>query len=308
MILAAGLSPAWQQILRFGRFVPGEVNRAEDAHWCASGKVLNVAVALEQLEARCRVVAPLGGITGRAIQEEFTTRGGRLDCRWQEVPVATRVCTTILSTEDGVTTELVEECAALSAQQQDDFVEQFQQAAREADVMVLSGSLPPGTEPDLFARMLEGVASQAVLDIRGEPLNRALPRRPLLVKPNRAELAATFGEPLDDPSALRRAIGQLHERGAQWVAITDGPRPLWLSGPGGPWRLHPPPISLVNPIGSGDSLTAAVAWAVDEGHDMFTAIRLGIGVACNNAEQLLPGRVEAARVRHLAEQVQVEVV
>lgn len=30
MIVAAGLTPAWQQIMRFEQFLPGEVNRAAE--------------------------------------------------------------------------------------------------------------------------------------------------------------------------------------------------------------------------------------------------------------------------------------
>jgi len=41
VILVAGLTPAWQQILRFDDFRPGEVNRASEVQWCCSGKVLN---------------------------------------------------------------------------------------------------------------------------------------------------------------------------------------------------------------------------------------------------------------------------
>ncbi len=49
MILAAGLSPAWQQIVVLGSLAVGEVNRARDVRWCASGKVLNVGLALHCL-------------------------------------------------------------------------------------------------------------------------------------------------------------------------------------------------------------------------------------------------------------------
>ena len=47
MILAAGLTPAWQQIVEFDGFAVGQVNRARSVHWCASGKVLNVGIALQ---------------------------------------------------------------------------------------------------------------------------------------------------------------------------------------------------------------------------------------------------------------------
>ena len=63
VILAAGLTPAWQQILVFERFSPGEVNRATQAVWCASGKVLNVGCALHHLRGNV-TAAMLGGCVG----------------------------------------------------------------------------------------------------------------------------------------------------------------------------------------------------------------------------------------------------
>ena len=50
MIIAAGLTPAWQQIMRFERLATGQVNRAREVAWCASGKVLNVGLALARFE------------------------------------------------------------------------------------------------------------------------------------------------------------------------------------------------------------------------------------------------------------------
>ena len=46
MILAAGLTPAWQQILCFDDVQPGRSEPRSEVHWCASGKVLNVGMAL----------------------------------------------------------------------------------------------------------------------------------------------------------------------------------------------------------------------------------------------------------------------
>jgi hypothetical protein len=39
VIIAAGLTPAWQQMLVFDGVRVGEVNRAREAYWCSSGKV-----------------------------------------------------------------------------------------------------------------------------------------------------------------------------------------------------------------------------------------------------------------------------
>ena len=61
MILAVGLSPAWQEILVFDHFALGDVNRVRERHACASGKVVNVAVALRHLGDPCRLLTVVGG-------------------------------------------------------------------------------------------------------------------------------------------------------------------------------------------------------------------------------------------------------
>ena len=61
MILAAGLTPAWQQVLLYRGFRWGEVNRAEEVLRCASGKVCNAGIALHRLGGPSQTLAPLGG-------------------------------------------------------------------------------------------------------------------------------------------------------------------------------------------------------------------------------------------------------
>ena len=61
MILAAGLSPAWQQFLVFDSFRYGEVNRAREAHWCTAGKVCNAGNAAHHLGGPSLTLVPAGG-------------------------------------------------------------------------------------------------------------------------------------------------------------------------------------------------------------------------------------------------------
>ena len=79
MIVAAGLSPAWQQILLFDRFATGAVNGATEAHWCGSGKVLNVGISLSQLGAECRTIALLGGPRERPSNRNFARAANRYE-------------------------------------------------------------------------------------------------------------------------------------------------------------------------------------------------------------------------------------
>src|SRR5262245_51767945 len=189
MILAAGLSPAWQQVLRFDSFTPGTVNRAAEVHWCASGKVLNAARALYHLGGPCRALTVIGGPAGDALRNDFAQLG--VPARWVEVAAPTRVCTTIVDTARHTSTELVENAHGLTATELDAFLTAYSQEVSGARVVVLIGSLPPWTPARLFRDLLERTTAPVVLDARGEELLQALPARPFLVKPNREELAGT---------------------------------------------------------------------------------------------------------------------
>jgi len=100
---------------------------------------------------------------------------------------------------------------------------------------------------------------------------------------------------------------EVNARGAAWVAVTDGPRAAWLTSSDRAYRFQPPRIdNAVNPLGCGDSMAATIAWAVQQGHDVVEAVRLGIAAAGDNLRHMLHGRLDPERVKRGAEQVWVE--
>lgn len=317
MILAAGLTPAWQQILVFDRFTRGEVNRAAQAFACASGKVINVGLALATLGANSRTLSVLGGRAGSLIEEELQTHG--VSARWIHDPATTRTCTTIIERSTGEITELVENAATIKDQSCNAFITALQDEAKSADWIVLSGSLPPieGRESNrtLYREMLESIghgpavsprpASQVILDARGPEMVECLSCRPFLVKPNREELAATVGHQLSAEAELIEAMREINTRGAQWVLVTQGGREVWLSSSTELWRFTPPKIEVVNAIACGDCLTAGLVAALDQGRSLSDAVCYGIAAAGDNATQLLPSRLDPERVRALADRVVV---
>ena len=302
MIVAAGLSPAWQQILRFERLRQGEVNRALEAIWCGSGKVLNVGLALKHLGAEPMVIAPLGGPAYEPIEVEFAGLG--VPRRWIRTRRATRVCTTLLDEASHTTTELVEPATMLEDDELTALRAEFVRAAKAAEAIVFSGSLPTGTPSTLVRDLLGQTSAPVVLDIRGPELLAALEVRPFVVKPNRAELAVTLGRPLDDDEALRDAMRELNDRGARWVVVSDGPRPVWMSGEATVQRFDLPRVEkVVNPIGCGDCMAGGIATAIAEGATMSDAAKLGIAAAIDNLATLQPARLDYQRVVQSATQL-----
>ena len=297
MILVAGLTPAWQQIAVLDRLQVGEVNRAREVHWCASGKVLNVGLALTQLGASVRTLSLVGnGAAGEATQRDMSALG--VDVRWIESNAPQRVCTTLLDRESGQTTEIVENSASASETELIAFETAFAEEAEKsnAEFLILSGSLPIGTPKEFFAKLLGRVRAPAILDIRGEELLAALPHRPLIIKPNREELGHTVRRELSTDDDVWRAMSELNAGGAEWVVVTNGSREVFASRGEVRLRFQPPQVHVVNPIGCGDCFTAGFAWSLQRGDQMPTAIRTGIAAAAQNAEQLLPARLDAKLV------------
>ena len=298
MIVVAGLSPAWQQVLVVDAFQPGAVNRASEAYWCGSGKVLNVAVALHHLSGggagQTLTLSTLGGPAYDAIESEFAAMG--VPRRWVRTQSPTRVCTTIVDRATRVATELVENAGPITEAELSEFESAFAEVAASATVVVLSGSLPKGVPPDFYRRLLASARGQAVLDIRGPELLAALDARPFLVKPNREELGHTFDASLHSDDQLHHAVGELQRRGAQAVVVTSGKDEVRASVDGQILRFTPRPVQYaVNPIGCGDCLTAGIAWALHQGKDVTAAVKQGMKCAHDNLLTLIPSDFDRQR-------------
>ena len=101
----------------------------------------------------------------------------------------------------------------------------------------------------------------------------------------------------------------LNDRGARWVVVTQGARPVWVSSESETYRLDPFTVDqqeVVNPIGCGDCMAAAVAWAIRDGRGIVDAVRFGIAAAAENLRELLPGRLNLAKVEARAKDLHAE--
>jgi len=308
-MLAAGLSPAWQQIVVLDSLREGEVNRAREVHWCASGKVLNVGLALHRLSAgdeslRAKTLSLIGGAGGTAIEEEFKQLGA--STHWIHSIAPTRVCTTLIDQSSKRTTEIVENARPVPPEELETYRAAFVAEAAQAKFIVLTGSLPAGAPASFLADLLPLTTAKVILDFRGEALLNALPHRPFLVKPNREELGLTFNTPLTSDGDLLAAMRDLNDRGAEHVLVTQGSDRVWLTSASDTFFAEPPQVAVVNPIGCGDCLAAGLTWSLAAGHDIPTALTHGIAAAALNAQDLLPSRFIAEQVRQLARQIKVQ--
>jgi tagatose 6-phosphate kinase len=283
------------------------VNRAVTNLDGVAGKSVNVAKVLKALGARPVALGFLGGDRGQYLRSLLEAR--RIEQEFVEVAARTRQCVTVIDQSTGAVTELVEESRPVAAADYDVLLGNLRKRIKSCQAVVMSGTLTPGGPVDFYfqcTRLAKAVGAFSVVDAQGEALLQALKAGPGLVKPNRLELAATVGRALPDERARMSAMRQLHERGSERVVVTAGKDPALAFDGRSSWRVRSPRIAAVNPIGSGDSFTAALTWRVLRGDDLGEACRWGSAAGAANALTTLAGEVSLKEVKRLASKVVVE--
>jgi tagatose 6-phosphate kinase len=307
MILCIGTTPAAQRVMVFPTLQIDAVNRARVTLETAAGKSINVAKVLARLGAKPVATGFLGGNRGGEILRFLTERG--IESDFVEVSAPTRQCTSVLNESTREVTELVEESLGVRAEDYDKLLVVIDKYLCPCSAVVQSGSLTPGGPVDFYKTITERATSLGVLsivDAQGKPLIEALKARPGLVKPNRAELAATVGRALKSEADVVGAMREIRERGAMRVVVTAGTEPSLAVDETGVWRVSSPRVAAVNPIGSGDAFTAALAWRLTLNDMLGEACRWAAAAGAANALNTLPGELEKSELESLYDQTHVE--
>lgn len=236
----------------------GQVHRVKEVVRRAGGKGLNVASVLAQLGARATVTGFLGGSAGEQLRGLLAS--WQVDQDWVGLgeQVSTRSAVAV-SADDGTVTVFNEPGPTVPASSWQDLGARVRDRLQAGDVLVVSGSCPPGTRTEDLEDLLVGAREQGarvVLDTSG-PLLGACAGLAEVVKPNREELLEVTGA-----TDLLAGAKALLAQGAATVVVSDGPRGMHLLSQAGQvrgWHAPAPKVDVVNPTGAGDAAVAALA-------------------------------------------------
>ena len=303
-IICCGFTPCVQRIIEYSILEKGQVNRALRVTLGVGGKGANTARIVTQLGGNPELIGFAGGANGRLLEEMLI----RESVAFQHVSVEgeTRICQTLVEAGNPEITELVEEMPPVSSHEWSQMVDLFRSLNLSGAVVPISGKLPAGAPIDAYAQIAKLVAKQGghvMLDAPDEPLLLALEHKPFIVKINDVELLETFGG--DD---LMTACRELIQRGAQSVLITRGSQSAFYIDESQIQEIFPPKIGALNPVGSGDAVTAGMAFELARGREVSEAILTGMACGAANALNLLSGLVKLADVERLRNEVRMEKV
>ena len=300
--LCIGLTPALQELREFKSFQLGEVNRSPAIHRSVAGKGPNVARVLRQLGGQPLLLGFIGGETGKFITTNLRREGVPEKLIRTNQP--TRICTTIFDHATGTITELVEEAQLPARAAWRQFFRALDRSVASARYTVIAGALIPGALPEVY-RAIARRGVPVIIDSQRAPLLGVLEFRPLIAKLNVHELENTLDKEFRTEKQILAGARELIRRGAQNVIVTHAAAGAWLMTGDSVWHYQPPRIVPVNPIGSGDAMTAGICRQLEQGKTMPEAVRYGVACGAANALTLIAGTVRLPDVRRLFRQVTV---
>ncbi len=271
----------------------GAVLRAASTTSQAAGKGVNISRAA--VAAGIPTIAVLPAASDDPYVLELL--GAGIDCRPEQPDGDVRLNVTITE-PDGTTTKINSPGATATPEGLDRLRTALQQRARQAQWVVLAGSLPPGAPAEWYATLVSDLndsPAHVAVDTSGAPLAAIAAHLeqapPDLMKPNAEELAELTGGDADaieaDPVAAAAAAHQLVRRGVGAVLATLGAGGAVLVTDRGAWHATPPPTTVISTVGAGDSSLFGYVLGALRGNQPPDRLRLA--VAYGSAAAGLPG-------------------
>jgi len=281
------LNPTLQKTLLFPSVKPDAVNRTKSHQLDVSGKGINVTRVLTQLGKKSIHLTQLGG-DFRPLFLSLCERDG-LSVEWVESNSQIRFCCTLLTQNNHYTTELVEESDPVCPETEERLLNKCDALLNEVDFkwLIVSGTRATGFServiPSIVCKAKEK-GLKIMLDIKGNDLIESLNYEPDIVKPNYFEFVSTFGD-----KSVRDTVMDMVKTYRCRIVLTDGSCKIIAADGVNFFNIEFNPIKAINATGCGDSFTAGLASALEDGADFNAAIAEGCRCGGLNAGLIKPG-------------------
>lgn len=310
MILCVTLNPCLDKTLTVPPWAPGESVRGLAVREVVGGKGNNVARAIARLGRKARPVTFLGGPVGDYC-ETLLRRDDGFDPLVTPTASTTRVILTARTEGRADQTAFFDPDPAVSPVEAEAFFHRIEGAFTEGGItaLTLSGSSPSPATHGSYVELIALARSRKVpvfLDTYGAALDAVWGFWPETIQLNRREAAAHLRKPSPTEADMVALVDDWGRHGVACAVVTDGPGPALVRLRGRHYRVTPPAVEAVNPIGSGDCLLAGLADAWLSGLEPDDLIRHAFACAVANALVWDAGAIDPAEVRRLREGIAVE--
>lgn len=276
MITTICLNPCFDKTVSVDRLQTGQVNRIREARVDLGGKGINVAVVAKRLGLDVQCL----GLMGENGSGDLTAMMDRenLAHRFLTIPGHVRTNMKVYSLDGQGVTELNEPGTPVTEEDLRRFTQLAEEATADSDMVVLTGSLPPGCPEGTYRDLLHALeGKKCILDTEGKELELAAKgAHPFLIKPNLREMEATLGIELRTMRAIRDAALLFLRLGVQHSVVSMGAMgAMYISADK---TLFAPALRVAtkSTVGAGDAMIGGMLLGYEIEKDMARAFRYGI--------------------------------
>ncbi len=310
MILCVTLNPCLDKTLTVPSWQPGDSVRGTSVREVVGGKGNNVARALSRLGRQARPVTFLGGAVGDHCAALLQKDDG-LDPLVTPTTAPTREILTVRTANTPDQTSFFDPDPSIEPGEAQSLFHRVEGALAEGNVTAasLSGSSPSPATHGLFSELIALIRARRVpvfLDTYGPALEAIWGFWPETMQLNRREAGLHLRQSAPGSAELLAMLEKWARRGVSCGVVTDGPNPALVRIRGRVYRVTPPPIAAVNPVGSGDCLLAGLIDGTLNGLDPEALIRHAFGCAVSNAMVWDAGAVDNEEVARQGAKVEIE--
>lgn len=288
-IVTLTLNPTVDKSTTADHIIPDQKIRCTAPKFEPGGGGINVSRALQRLGSESVAVFPAGGPTGQRLQELLAQE--HLQYRAVATKGDTRENFIVVDSSSSQQYRFGMPGTKLQPEEQQRVLAQLKELAASAEFLVISGSLPPGVEPEFLAeiaRWAKQAGTRVVADTSGPALQRILQEGVYLIKPNVGELSKLAGvEELDDEAVAAAAQKLVREGQADIVVVSLGPQGACVVSSDAVDYVPAPAVKRRSTVGAGDSMVAGLVHGLSTGLSLPKTARLG--VACGSAATMNPG-------------------
>ena len=286
MIYTVTLNPAvdYQYVVPEIEF--NQVLRAGKTHIDMGGKGFNVSRMLAELKEDSSALGFIGGSNGELLKNGLETLG--IDTKLVSIPGDTRLNVSIVTEAHETYIKVNEPGPDVPPKATKELLNIIQELVAPGDWWVLSGSVPPGVDTAIYAKIIDLVSSNGgdtILDTSGEPLRLGTDAKPTIVKPNSEEAMQLTSSSLSNPKELASAARKIIALGASNVIISLGKDGALLDDGNTTWIFSTPKVTEKNPIGAGDSLVGGLVGQLHKNEPLHTALKWGIACGAATASE-----------------------
>jgi len=265
-----------------------ETNRFSKLRRYAGGKGIDVSRAVHEMGGISIAYGFIGGTNGRAVEILLDEEGVLFS--FTPIMQETRTNFIITDTKTGQQTRIGAPGPHISKAELERFIKKMVKIRPSPNLVVASGSVPPGVPSDIYNQIVETARDfgvKTILDSTGQWLAEGIKAKPFLVKPNVREAEVLLGRELPDEDAIIEAALELKSMGIEIVVISRGKDGIVAVGDNTVFKAVPPPVKVKSKVGAGDCTVAGLALKLAYGESLVEASKLA--VAMGTAAVMTPG-------------------